>query len=104
MATEADPAKEGGESSHPIPDNLLEDLAERVFHLVQQRQLPRQAGGGGQTQEGSGAQSCPESGDQTQSTMQSRATGQSQVVGINPPHKVSIRDRRALFRGTDKAC
>ena len=73
MATEADPAKEGGESSHPIPDNLLEDLAERVFHLVQQRQLPRQAGGGGQTQEGSGAQSRPESGDQAQSTSRDRS-------------------------------
>ena len=70
--TEADPAKEGGESSHPIFDNLLEDLAQKVFHLVQQRQ-PRQSGIGDQTQTGNGGQSRPESGDQIQSTSRDRS-------------------------------
>ena len=78
MATEADPAnqvQEGGEPRHqPIPDNLLEDLAERVFHLVQQRQQPRQLGNGGQAQEGAARDpSRPESGDQTQSTSSDRS-------------------------------
>ena len=77
MATEADPAnqvQEGGEPNHqPIPDNLLEDLAERVFHLVQQRQQPRQLGNGGQAQEGARDQSRPESGNQTQSTSSDRS-------------------------------
>ena len=77
MATEADPVnqvQEGGEPRHqPIPDNLLEDLAEKVFHLVQQRQQPRQLGSGGQAQEGARDQSHPESGNQTQSTSSDRS-------------------------------
>ena len=68
MATEADPANQVQPHHQPIPNNLLEDLAERVFHIVQQRQQPRQLGNGGQAQEGTRDQSRPESGNQTQST------------------------------------
>ena len=77
MATEADPTnqvQESGEPRHqPIPDNLIEDLAERVFHLVQQRQQPGQLGNGGEAQEGARDQSRSESGNQTQSTSSDRS-------------------------------
>ena len=72
MVMEADPTnqvQESGEPRHqPIPDNLLEDLAERVFHLVQQRQQPRQLGNGGQAQEATRDQSRLESDNQIQAT------------------------------------